>query len=270
MVVYFDDWTETPLAALREALYQATATGPADQLAPSMRLSEIVDDLSRRMDAHLIVLLDRFEDLLQAPSQGPGHTQFTNELAEAANQPELPASFLIALNEDARPRLASLQARIPGFDDFSLKLAPPREFKPPLPPRIVKSADPPRPAPPVAIEALPTLAELSVTPAAAPRPLPPAPPVATAEAPRRPKLKHPPLPRVEIRTEDVYSMIEEAISRIAAGTVGQVPEVFVRGGSGPLQSPTLSDSRARTRNQDLQKAIEKMEQRLRTSPDRKT
>ena len=34
------------------------------------RLSEVLDDLSRRMDAHLIVLLDRFEDLLQARSQG--------------------------------------------------------------------------------------------------------------------------------------------------------------------------------------------------------
>jgi hypothetical protein len=30
-----------------------------------------------------------------------------NQLAEAVNQPELPASFLIALNEDARPRLAN-------------------------------------------------------------------------------------------------------------------------------------------------------------------
>jgi hypothetical protein len=274
MVVYFDGWNETPLAALREALHLATATGPAEQLAPSMRLGEVLDDLGRRMDAHLIVLLDRFEDLLRTPSQGPGHTQLMNELAEAVKLAELPASFLIAVDDDARSQLASLQARIPGFDDFSLKLAPRRDFKAPAAPRIVNSADAARPAPPVALESLPVLTQPLATPPAATRPLAPAPSVSTAHVPRRPKVKEPPLPRVQIRTEDVYAMIEEALSRIAPGTVGlalpaAVPEVPVPEGTGPSPSPASSDARAQTGCQDLQKAIERMEQRLRTPPDRK-
>jgi hypothetical protein len=135
---------------------------------------------------------------------------------------------------------------------------------------MVKSADPPKPAPPVAIEALPVLTDPLVTLPAAPRPLSPLPPVATVQAQRRLKVKVPKPPRVQIRTEDVYAMIEEALSRIAASTPRQSPEVSVRGGSGLSQSRTPSDSRAGTRGQDLENAIERMEQRLRTAQHSKT
>ena len=81
-----DDWNDRPLAALRKSLYRATATVAAEQLAPSMRLSDILGDLGQRLNVHLIVLLDRFEDLLLAPTPGAGHRQFANELAEAVNE----------------------------------------------------------------------------------------------------------------------------------------------------------------------------------------
>ncbi len=94
-----------------------------------MRLSEILEDLSRRFDAHLVILLDRFEELRESSPHDAAIDQFANELAEAINQPQLPASFLIAVAEEAKPRLADLRGRISGFDDSSLKLAPPREFR---------------------------------------------------------------------------------------------------------------------------------------------
>jgi hypothetical protein len=100
----------------------------------------------------------------------------------------------------------------------------------------------------VAIEALPVLTDPLVTLPAAPGPLAPPASVSTIQAPRRLKVKVPKPPRVQIRTEDVYAMIEEALSRIAASTPRHAPEVFVRGGSGPSQSPTPSDSRAGTRD----------------------
>ena len=218
MVVHFDDWTETPLKGLRDAVHLATATGPGEQLAPSMWLSEVLDDLGRRLDAHLIILLDRFEDFLRVPTQGPGHTQFVKELAEAISLPEMPASFLIALDEEARPLLARLQASIPGIDDFSLKLARPRAFKAPAAPRIVASAEAPKPTPPVALDALPVLTEALVTPTALPTPIPTSRADSTVQARRRLKAKSP-LPRPEVRSEDVYAMIEEALSRITATTV---------------------------------------------------
>ena len=97
IVVYFDGWSESPLAALREALYEAVAADQTDRLQSNARLSGILEDLSRRFDAHLIVLLDRFEGLRQASSDDAAIDQFANELAEAINQPQLPANFLIAL-----------------------------------------------------------------------------------------------------------------------------------------------------------------------------
>jgi len=218
MVVHFDDWTDTPLKALRDALHVATATGPADQLAPSMWLSEVLDDLSRRMDAHLIILLDRFEEFLRVPTQGPGHTQFVKELAEAISLGEMPASFLVSLDEEARPLLARLQASIPGIDDFSLKLARPRAFKAPAAPRVVASAEASKPIPPVALDTLPVLTEPVVRSTAIPTAIPRTPADSTVQAPRRPKKKSP-LPRPEVRTDDVYAMIEEALSPIAARTV---------------------------------------------------
>jgi hypothetical protein len=140
VVVYFDDWNDRPLAALRRSLYRATATVAAEQLAPSMRLSEILGDLGQRLNVHLIVLLDRFEDLLLAPTPGAGHRQFATELAEAVNETNLPTNFLIALNEAARPRLATLRALIPGFDDFSLKLATRREVEAPTEPMPIPAS----------------------------------------------------------------------------------------------------------------------------------
>ena len=76
------------------------------------RLGAILADLSQRFDAHLLVVLDRFEDLLQALSDELCVVQFADELAEAINQPQLATNFLIALAEEAKPRLAGLRTRI--------------------------------------------------------------------------------------------------------------------------------------------------------------
>ena len=85
--MYFDGWGETLLEALRDALHLATDTGPTEQLAPSMRLGEGLEDLGERLDAHLVILLDRFEEFLQARSQGAGHAQFANEFVERSTWP---------------------------------------------------------------------------------------------------------------------------------------------------------------------------------------
>ena len=67
IVVYLDDWTGKPLVALRQSLYMAVAT-EHERVNSNARLSVILDHLSQRFDAHFIILLDCFEDLLQAPS----------------------------------------------------------------------------------------------------------------------------------------------------------------------------------------------------------
>jgi hypothetical protein len=195
IVVYFDRWTEPPLAALQVAIHNAAA-GAGERAAPSVRLRDALAHLSNRFDANFIILLDRFEEFLLAPADREGRASFVDELVEAVNQSGLPANFLLSLNEEARPRLTVLQQHIPGFDDFSLKLA--------------GGASPFEPPPAVA----------------APDPLPPAPPQTLRESAdvsidrRAPKIKKPPPPRVQVRTEDVYAFIESTLARTSAGRVG--------------------------------------------------
>ncbi len=269
IVVYFDEWTDTPLASLRDVLYRATGTGAADQLAPSMRLGEILEDLSTRLDARFIVLLDRFENLLEPPS--PGFGAFSNELAEAVRSAELPASFLIAVSAEARPRLTSLQARIPGFDDFSLRLAPPRDFKPLAAPRIVKSASPTPSDAAIETDAPPVLTEALATPPSARLPHPASVFAPIDRAPGRPKVKNPPLPRLQVTTADVYAMIEQALSRIAARAVSEARpaeglDAAVQGFGRAAVLPSAGGSGARMHGNDLRSAIEKMERRLGVPP----
>ena len=287
------DWTDAPLAALRESLYKSVATGPAEGFEPATRLSEVLDDLSQRLDAHFIILLDRFEDLLQASSDQAAIDQFANELAEAINQAQLPANFLIALAEEAKPRLAGLRTRIPGFDDSSLKLAPPRDFK-----EAAASIRLQQPADLAEIEDVPVLTEALKVPASGATPAQTAALGSTNRAPGKQKIKRPPLPRVHVKTEDVYAMIEAALSRVALrSAAGPVPNAGRNGSvqidreplnpypQTPEQRPTapgqsteptahigaagpglplsrLPESGASTRGKNLERAIERMERRL--------
>ena len=73
IVVYFDDWTDTPLAALREALYGAVGADPADRAKTNARLGGVLEDLSQRFDSHFIVLFYRFERLLECFTRHPSH-----------------------------------------------------------------------------------------------------------------------------------------------------------------------------------------------------
>ena len=92
--------------------------------AHSASLTDTLRQLNRRTGLHIVFLLDRFEQLLAAPAGHEGVARFLAELVEAIQQPELPASFLIALDESARPRMERLRASLPGYDHNSLRLTP--------------------------------------------------------------------------------------------------------------------------------------------------
>ncbi len=217
-VVYFDDWAETPLESLKARIHLAAATDPAEVHAMPHRLSEILALLGKRLEADFIILLDRFEAFLQAPSGRQDISQFANELAEAINQAQLPANFLIALDEQARPRLAGLRASIPGFDDFSLKLTCAPGSRP-------ASAPPPSPAAAIAVPAAPAspavLTEVSTAPASLATPNPVADAVRPNPRPRKPKVKREPPPRVVVRTQDVYALIETTLARVEVASAGE-------------------------------------------------
>jgi hypothetical protein len=190
VVVLFDDWSGTPLTDLYACLRRAARPAESTPPAQPQRLTDSIHDLSERFDIHFIVLLDRFEEFLRLPPQRDGITEFTNALVDALNASQLQASFLLSLNEDARPALAGLRHRIPGFDDFSLKLPGVAAIKPP--PISAPLADAAtRPVQPVAIAP-------RASPASTPPPIKPPTPL-----------------RPPIKTQDVYAFIEDTLNRTA-------------------------------------------------------
>lgn len=204
-VVHFDDWAGDPLPALLARIHQVANTCDAERSAPWQRLGDTLEALGTRLDASFIILFDRFETFLQGAPDREGHAQFVAEWVATLHRVELPVSFLVALNEDARPRLAGLRSRIPGMDDFSLKLTrPAASFNAAPSPASLASV--------VVIDEPPVLTETVAVPA-------PAPPAAASAAPppsrakREPKVKRPAQPRSEVKTQDVYALIESTLSR---------------------------------------------------------
>ena len=84
------------------------------------------------------------------------------------------------------------------------------------------------------------------------------------QAPAKRKFKQPPF-RLEIRTEDVYAMIESSLARIAMARAVDPIDRFTKDRlPDGMQLPAKPSSafRAPTNGKNLQEAIEKMERRL--------
>src|SRR6185436_9309213 len=105
--------TDHPLDALHARIQLAAAVPPEERATPRLRLADTLALLGSRLDASFIVLLDRCEELVRTPLRAD-LADFADELVEAVNHPRLAANFLLALDEDARPRLGGLRSRIPG------------------------------------------------------------------------------------------------------------------------------------------------------------
>ncbi|MDO9314250.1 MAG: hypothetical protein Q7T97_06870 [Burkholderiaceae bacterium] len=208
-VVHFDDWSGEPLPALLARIHQVANTCAAERSAPWQRLGDTLEALSDRLDASFIILLDRFEAFLLAPTDHEGHAQFMTAWVETLQRTALPVSFLMALDEDVRPRLDRLRSRIPGYDDFSLKLTRPASM-----PKTPKAPLPADPFAPVANPATPILTEtVTWSEPAVPARTQASQATSPSRTTRKPKVKRPPQLRSEVKTEDVYALIESTLSR---------------------------------------------------------
>ena len=121
LIVYFDVWSASPLDALRTSINSAT---PADAFtdAPDARLVDALMAVTRHLDVQILIVLDRFDEFLNGALDASAVEQFTDEVSEAINRTDLRANFLLSVTDEAAPRLDGLRRRIPGFDDFSLRL----------------------------------------------------------------------------------------------------------------------------------------------------
>ena len=257
LVVYCSEWGESPVAALRASIERAVTPDRTATTERPARLGEMLEHLSPRVDASFIVLLDRFEDVLRGPAPRSSVAQLVDELAEAVQDPQLPANFLIAVADDAAPGLAGLRARIPGFDDFSLRLATPKGFDPGA--TSARTSE----APPTAIDLLPILTETLIVSDGEPAPPPRSDLASKAPEPKK-KVKRTAPPRVPVVVADVYAMIETELSRIALHTAAEArPQQTGSDRARPAESVGRP---AEIASRSLQQAIERMERRLGLPP----
>lgn len=197
VVVLFDDWSGVPLPALKASLLRAaTSNGPAMDTAASP-LADDICALSEHFGIQFIIVLDRFEEFLRLPAQREGVSEFNDALAEAMNTVELPANVLLSMDEAARPALSNLRRRIPGFDDFSLKL-----------PGVVAVVKPvPIIAPIKEVSAISDPPTSALVPRATRR---------TRAGSTPPAIKPPTPVRAPIKTQDVYALIENTLIHTAS------------------------------------------------------
>jgi hypothetical protein len=120
VVIDLDDWSQPPLPVLHALLSEAVPEAAVDAGAS---LAERLRGLQERDGVHCLFLFDRFEDFLEAPPDREDLRAFSHEFVQAVNQPGLPANFLIALREEAKPLLKRLRRRIPGLAQHGLRLS---------------------------------------------------------------------------------------------------------------------------------------------------
>jgi len=208
--VYFDAWGDTPLADLKSRVADLLPAAKRNPASASLRLADALDALGKVSGLHFFFLLDRFEEfVVQSPDQGD-RADFTDQLVEALLRPRLPASFLIAMDEDARPRLERFRARVPGFEHNSLRLSPIAQWP------VARPSPGALPGSPAgSVVGSKSLGHSVAAAVASPdRPHNDQVELQSALSKRKPQRREPP-PRVPIKVEEVYAFIEATLAKTA-------------------------------------------------------
>lgn len=177
LAIYFDAWDEAPLTLLKRRLLEIAPVARVTSFdnAGGDSFAALLQRLAQQQ-LQFVFVLDRFEAYLAMPPDEAEVAQFANELIEAVATPASTASFLIALDETARPKLERFRSRLPGFDHDVLRLSP------------IAASDEPSPW-------LPSGAHPQAVPA---------------------PLRHGPPARKPIKVEDVYAFITSTLARTSA------------------------------------------------------
>jgi hypothetical protein len=201
VAIYFDTWGEASLSLLKNRIGE---TLPADANGAAIIRSSLTDtlqQLNQQLGLHFIFLLDRFEEYLAMAPDAGEVAQFANELVEAVLHQDLPASFLVSMDEVARLRLERFRARIPGFDHNVLRLSPVSELQ------DRTSELWPAVAPQGLVSKNQESAQALLR--------------ARTDLPAFERQRRGPPPRVPIKVEEVYAFIESKLARTTAQTRGE-------------------------------------------------
>jgi WD40 repeat protein len=109
--IVFSSWSGEPVVQLIEAIESAVQPWLSDSPAPELTrecLADAIDAAAVAVDAHLVVILDQFEEYLRYRTSERPTERFADELADCLARPDLPTNFLISIREDAYAGLGEL------------------------------------------------------------------------------------------------------------------------------------------------------------------
>jgi tetratricopeptide (TPR) repeat protein len=123
-VVVFSDWHEAPLDNLRQAVQDEIerVLGADLNQVEAVSFKDFLADCASRLDGHLVIILDQFEEYLLYHPEDKGPSSFVTEFARVVNNRDIPVSFLIAIREESLARLDRFKGRIPQLFSNYLRL----------------------------------------------------------------------------------------------------------------------------------------------------
>lgn len=123
--VFFDAWhdaSHSELLAETRSAVTAVKGSPGEILDPaSLSLADALTSWQQAFDVRFILVLDRFEKLLERPADEVT-LAFHRQLVDLLNKPQLRINVLISIDERADALLALLRAAVPGFGEATLRL----------------------------------------------------------------------------------------------------------------------------------------------------
>jgi hypothetical protein len=124
LLVAFALWKDDPLAGVEEAIRRAVAS-LSPELAenpPRGDLTSVIAAWSEKLDAQLLFVLDQFDEYFVYHRSGGDRRRLDTELARLLASRDLPASFLIAIREDAVAKLDRFTEDVPHVLDNLLRV----------------------------------------------------------------------------------------------------------------------------------------------------
>ena len=103
VVIVASSWGDDPVAALLDAI----EPGPQERSLP-----DALENLSRRLDSNVYLVLDQFEEYFLYHGDDPPDKDFSTELAGLIAT-SVRVNLLIAIREDAFARLDRFEAHVP-------------------------------------------------------------------------------------------------------------------------------------------------------------
>ena len=122
VVVVYDQWSDDPVAALRQAVRDALAEQFGSALLEEVEGEPLADTFGRWTEAlacDLLLVLDQAEEYFLYHAEETG---FARELPELVTRPRLRVRVLLALRDDALAKLDRFKGRIPNLFSNYLRL----------------------------------------------------------------------------------------------------------------------------------------------------